>query len=70
MSVELEGKLKLQDDDRGFWIVWKGGTHFTVVKQNGQKLGEWHEDEEPAEDQAQKILEHMKDTGEYLHIMY
>jgi len=62
-------KIKVEDEGRGFVLYWEGGSLFAVYKQNGQKLGEWHEDQEPSPEQAEQILIRKKETGEYLNII-
>ncbi|MGI6455849.1 MAG: hypothetical protein ACOX5R_09575 [bacterium] len=64
-----EAKLRVEDQNLGFFLEWHGGTLFKCIKQNGQKLGEWHEDHEPSPEEAERILEEMKETGAYLNII-
>lgn len=64
-----EAKIRLEDEGRGFVLEWNGGTLFTCIKQNGQKLGEWNEDKTPTPEEAERLLQRMKETGEYLNII-
>jgi hypothetical protein len=67
--TDSQAQLRLEDEMRGFFLEWHGGTRFRCVKQNGQVLGEWHEEPAPTPAQAQQILEHMQESGEYLNII-
>ena len=62
-------RIKLEDESRGFVLYWEGGTLFTVYKQNGQKLGEWNEGRVPSPGEAEQILLHKRESGEYLNII-
>ena len=65
----IRSKITCGGSESGLFSGMAWRNPFKCIKQNGQKLGEWHEDHEPSPEEAERILEEMKETGAYLNII-